>query len=83
MAISPLAVQVLAGVLLPSATVFLLLLCYDKSVLGCTPTVRKSARKSFSLFRLNFSAFVCLSRAARRDLVRPFFFGFAIELTGV
>jgi Mn2+/Fe2+ NRAMP family transporter len=29
-----LAVQVLAGVLLPSATVFLLLLCNDKPVLG-------------------------------------------------
>jgi hypothetical protein len=32
-------------------------------VLGCAPTVRESAQKSFSLFRLNFSAFVCsLSR---------------------
>ena len=28
------AVQTLAGVLLPSATVFLLLLCNDKAVLG-------------------------------------------------
>ena len=35
-----LAVQVLAGVLLPSATVFLLLLCNDKAVLG--PWVNKT-----------------------------------------
>ena len=35
-----LAVQVLAGVLLPSATVFLLLLCNDKAVLG--PWINKS-----------------------------------------
>ncbi len=83
MAISPLAVQVLAGVLLPSATVFLLLLCYDKSVLGCTPTVRKSARKSFSLFRLNFSAFVCSLSRCKTRLGQTLFFGFAIELTGV
>ena len=35
------AVQTLAGVLLPSATVFLLLLCNDKAVLG--PWARRSA----------------------------------------
>jgi DNA invertase Pin-like site-specific DNA recombinase len=39
---------------------------------GCMPMVKEFARKSFSLFRLNFSALSALSRAARRDLVRPF-----------
>ena len=39
-------VQVLAGVLLPSATVFLLLLCNDKAVLG--PWVNGRATNAFS-----------------------------------
>ena len=40
------AVQTLAGVLLPSATVFLLLLCNDKAVLG--PWVNKRATNLFT-----------------------------------
>ncbi len=39
-------VQVLAGVLLPSATVFLLLLCNDKEVLG--PWVNGRATNVFA-----------------------------------
>jgi Mn2+/Fe2+ NRAMP family transporter len=41
-----LAVQVLAGVLLPSATVFLLLLCNDRAVLG--PWVNKTGLNIFT-----------------------------------
>jgi Mn2+/Fe2+ NRAMP family transporter len=40
------AVQVLAGVLLPSATVFLLMLCNDKAVLG--PWVNGRAKNAFA-----------------------------------
>jgi Mn2+/Fe2+ NRAMP family transporter len=40
------AVQVLAGVLLPSATVFLLMLCNDKAVLG--PWVNSRATNAFA-----------------------------------
>jgi Mn2+/Fe2+ NRAMP family transporter len=40
-------VQVLAGVLLPSATVFLLLLCNDKEVLG--PWVNRRATNTFAV----------------------------------
>ena len=39
-------VQVLAGVLLPSATVFLLMLCNDKAVLG--PWVNGRATNAFT-----------------------------------
>ncbi len=41
-----LGVQVLAGVLLPSATVFLLLLCNDKAVLG--PWVNRAKTNVFT-----------------------------------
>jgi Mn2+/Fe2+ NRAMP family transporter len=37
------AVQTLAGVLLPSATVFLLLLCNDRAVLG--PWIKKARQE--------------------------------------
>ena len=42
------AVQALAGVLLPSATVFLLLLCNDREVLGpmAQPAVAQRARRA-------------------------------------
>jgi hypothetical protein len=43
---SPLGVQTLAGVLLPSATVFLLLLCNDRGVLG--PWVNSRGMNLFS-----------------------------------
>ena len=69
-------VQTLAGVLLPSATVFLLLLCNDKAVLG--PWVNKTATNVFTTFVI--AVLVLLSIILTASVVFPQMSGRAMVL---
>src|ERR1700676_1239583 len=81
-------VQALAGVLLPSATVFLLLLCNDKDVLG--PWVNTRRRNFFTaiviwvlvLLSLALTAATLFSNISTTTLKVGFAVGAAIGLVG-
>ena len=82
-------VQALAGILLPSATVFLLLLCNDRAVLG--PWVNSTPRNLFAaavvwvlvLLSLALTAATLFSNISSRTLVLGFAIGFGVGLTAL
>lgn len=73
------AVQTLAGILLPSATVFLLLLCNDKAVLGPWTNSRElnlftgSVIVVLVLLSIILTVSVCFRKPPMKPLFLPFY----------